>query len=43
VKLLDARPSGYGLQFIFDDGHERGIFPWVYLERLAKAQRNDEV
>ena len=43
VKLLDARPSGYGLQFIFDDGHERGIFPWVYLERIARAQRNDEV
>ncbi|CAH2906728.1 MAG: FIG028220: hypothetical protein co-occurring with HEAT repeat protein [uncultured Paraburkholderia sp.] len=38
VKLLDARPSGYGLQLVFDDGHERGIFPWVYLERMAKGK-----
>ncbi|WP_027775375.1 gamma-butyrobetaine hydroxylase-like domain-containing protein [Paraburkholderia caledonica] len=40
VKLLDARPSGYGLQLVFDDGHERGIFPWIYLERLARDQQN---
>ncbi|WP_025600942.1 gamma-butyrobetaine hydroxylase-like domain-containing protein [Burkholderia sp. WSM2230] len=38
VKLLDVRPWGYGLQLVFDDGHERGIFPWVYLERLAKGE-----
>jgi len=22
---------GQGLQFIFSDGHQRGIFPWQYL------------
>ncbi|WP_013588852.1 DUF971 domain-containing protein [Paraburkholderia phenoliruptrix] len=38
VKLLDARPTGYGLQLVFDDGHERGIFPWAYLERMAKGE-----
>ncbi len=42
VELLDARPSGYGLQLVFDDGHVRGIFPWVYLERLAKDLQNTE-
>ncbi|CAB3654674.1 DUF971 domain-containing protein [Paraburkholderia rhynchosiae] len=40
VQLLDARPSGYGLQLVFDDGHERGIFPWTYLERLARGARH---
>ncbi|MFM0525961.1 gamma-butyrobetaine hydroxylase-like domain-containing protein [Paraburkholderia strydomiana] len=39
VKLVDARPSGYGLQLVFDDGHERGIFPWIYLKRLARDQQ----
>jgi DUF971 family protein len=24
----------YAAQFVFSDGHERGIFPWVYLKRL---------
>ncbi len=26
---------GQGLQFIFSDGHERGIFPWQYLCELG--------
>lgn len=26
---------GQGLQFIFSDGHERGIFPWQYLFELG--------
>ncbi len=24
----------YGVQLVFSDGHERGIFPWVYLRSL---------
>lgn len=29
---VDAiHPQGYGLQLVFSDGHERGIFPWQYL------------
>jgi DUF971 family protein len=23
----------YGVQIIFSDGHDRGIFPWVYLHQ----------
>jgi len=26
---------GQGLQFIFSDGHQRGIFPWQYLFELG--------
>ena len=39
VKVLDARPWGYGLQLVFDDGHERGIFPWTYLEGMMRDAR----
>lgn len=24
-----------GLQFVFNDGHDRGIFPWPYLHQLS--------
>ncbi len=27
--------QGYGLQLVFDDGHDRGIYPWQYLQQLA--------
>ncbi|CAI8772207.1 hypothetical protein EMIT0P43_170072 [Pseudomonas jessenii] len=27
--------QGYGLQLVFSDGHERGIYPWAYLARLT--------
>jgi DUF971 family protein len=38
--LLQAvHPVGnYGVQLVFDDGHDRGIYPWVYLRELAQAQ-----
>jgi DUF971 family protein len=26
---------GQGLQFIFSDGHERGVYPWQYLFELG--------
>ena len=26
--------GNYGLQLIFNDGHERGIYPWPYLRAL---------
>jgi DUF971 family protein len=36
VDLLAVNPMGTGaLQFVFSDGHERGIFPWPYLCELA--------
>jgi DUF971 family protein len=30
-----VNPQGYGVQLVFDDGHERGIYPWSYLRELA--------
>lgn len=35
IRLLQVHPQGYGLQLVFSDGHERGIYPWVYLASLA--------
>ena len=34
VVVCEIRPMGYGLQLIFSDGHDRGIFPWPYLALL---------
>ncbi|MDR7307086.1 DUF971 domain-containing protein [Rhodoferax saidenbachensis] len=37
VTLTDATPVGqYGVQLHFSDGHNRGIYPWVYLRSLAQ-------
>jgi DUF971 family protein len=37
VTLINVLPVGsYALQFVFDDGHDRGIFPYVYLRELHK-------
>ncbi|MCY1286844.1 hypothetical protein D9M68_348590 [compost metagenome] len=38
VRLLAVEPQGYGVQLRFDDGHERGIYPWAYLRELAGAE-----
>lgn len=33
--IADILPVGaYGVQFVFGDGHDRGIFPWVFLREL---------
>lgn len=38
LQVTDIRMVGaYGVQFIFSDGHDRGIFPWAYLEQLGAA------
>lgn len=35
--VIDIVPIGaYAAQLRFSDGHERGIFPWTYLEELAR-------
>jgi len=34
VVVSDVKPMGYGLQLVFSDGHDRGIFPWPYLEAI---------
>jgi DUF971 family protein len=33
---------GPGLQFVFSDGHERGIFPWQYLFDVGTQLSNKE-
>ncbi|MFA5495332.1 MAG: gamma-butyrobetaine hydroxylase-like domain-containing protein [Porticoccaceae bacterium] len=35
VRLEAINPMGYGVQLVFSDGHDRGIYPWVYLRSLA--------
>jgi DUF971 family protein len=34
VRLIEVNAQGYGLQLVFSDGHERGIYPWAYLSSL---------
>jgi DUF971 family protein len=35
VAVFGIQSMGYGIQLVFSDGHERGIYPWAYLEALA--------
>jgi DUF971 family protein len=38
IEILDINPIGTGaVQFIFSDGHDRGIFPWHYLRLLSQT------
>lgn len=38
VTLAEIRPmGGSGLQLVFSDGHQRGLFPWRYLRELAET------
>ncbi len=39
VKLQHTEAAGtYALKLSFDDGHDSGIFTWVYLYKLATEQ-----
>ena len=39
VQLADIQPVGaYGVQFVFSDGHDRGIFPWIFLRKLLEER-----
>jgi DUF971 family protein len=35
VRVTELHSQGYGLQLVFSDGHERGIYPWAYLAGLT--------
>lgn len=35
VRVVRIEPQGYGLQLVFSDGHDRGIYPWDYLRALG--------
>ncbi|WP_028629105.1 MULTISPECIES: gamma-butyrobetaine hydroxylase-like domain-containing protein [Pseudomonas] len=37
VRLERIALQGYGVQLVFSDGHERGIYPWGYLRELGTA------
>ncbi|MBB3007953.1 gamma-butyrobetaine hydroxylase-like domain-containing protein [Cupriavidus alkaliphilus] len=34
VRIVAVAEMGYGIQLFFSDGHERGIYPWSYLQML---------
>jgi DUF971 family protein len=41
VAIVNVLPVGsYALQFVFDDGHDRGIYPYAYLRELDKQPEN---
>lgn len=33
IEVTEINNMIYGVQIIFSDGHDRGIFPWVYLHK----------
>ncbi|MET0848208.1 MAG: DUF971 domain-containing protein [Pseudomonas sp.] len=35
IRVIELNQQGYGLQLIFSDGHQRGIYPWPYLAQLT--------
>ncbi|MDG9924447.1 MULTISPECIES: gamma-butyrobetaine hydroxylase-like domain-containing protein [unclassified Pseudomonas] len=35
VRLRAINRQGYGVQLVFSDGHDQGIYPWSYLRELA--------
>ena len=34
VRVLEIHSQGYGVQLVFSDGHQRGIYPWAYLAQM---------
>jgi DUF971 family protein len=39
VALLDVAPFGdYALRLFFDDGHDRGLYPFEYLRELCHPE-----
>lgn len=36
VRLCAINTHGYGVQLVFSDGHDRGIYPWQYLRELER-------
>ena len=40
VGITDMTPTGhYGVQLVFDDGHDSGIYSWPYLYELCLHQQ----
>lgn len=36
VYVTELNHQGYGIQICFSDGHDKGLFPWVYLRQVAE-------
>ena len=36
IDVVSIQSMGYGLQLVFSDGHERGIYPWTLLARIRR-------
>lgn len=34
VKITQMYDQGYGVQICFSDGHDKGIYPWIFLNGL---------
>lgn len=34
IRIVDVQSMGYGVQLVFSDGHDQGVYPWVYLAAL---------
>lgn len=42
LRARDVEPVGnYGLKFIFEDGHDSGIYTWEYLRKLCEHQEQN--
>jgi DUF971 family protein len=40
--LTGIAPMGYGVQLVFSDGHDRGIYPWNWLENFVSSASGAE-
>ena len=39
VNIKDIEPIGnYAVKLVFDDGHDTGLFSWVYLQELGREK-----
>lgn len=42
LRIVGIQPVGaYGIQISFSDGHDRGVYPWIYLRELAALPEAD--
>lgn len=41
VRINHIEPAGrYAIKIVFDDGHDSGLYDWVYLRSLGDNQKN---
>ena len=42
VNISEVQPVGnYAVRFVFDDGHDTGLYTWNYLYELGKNRENN--